>query len=104
MELRLTLSKAEHQCLLDRLAAALEEWDDWIRRPIYEAWPQAALEVWARHHAVCWLELDHLRRQQVVLRGREWEAQGTYTEQVFVEEAQARMWVGYVMDGGRVAN
>ena len=40
----------------------------------------------------------------MVLRGREWEAQGTYTEQVFVEEAQARMWVGYVMDGGRVAN
>ena len=63
MELRLTLSKAEHQCLLDRVAAALEEWDDWIRRPIYEAWPQAALEVWARHRAVCWLELDHLRRQ-----------------------------------------
>jgi hypothetical protein len=35
MELQLTLSPAEHQCLLDRVGAAFEEWDDWIRRPIY---------------------------------------------------------------------
>jgi hypothetical protein len=50
------------------------------------------------------MELDHLRRQQVVLRGRTWEASGTYTEQVFVEEAQARLWVGYIITGSRVAD
>ena len=71
-------------------------------QPLVEGLARAEVEVVVRRQAIYWFLLDHMRRQQVVLRGQQWRGQGSYSSRQYCIEVHNELWSGYLVQGGEV--